>query len=115
MRPQVRSARAVQEVEISGRPVSISTKNGLIEIDLRDAFDLFLPEVPEPPEPPDLPKPSDPSALLCILPAGSPNINPAALANERGEAGTEDLRQAIVHYRALFEDLLETREREVAQ
>jgi len=38
-----------------------------------------------------------------------------ALANERGEAGTEDLRQAIVHYRALFEDLLETREREVAQ
>jgi len=38
-----------------------------------------------------------------------------ALANERGQAGTEDLRQAIVHYRALFEDLLETREREVAQ
>lgn len=38
-----------------------------------------------------------------------------ALANERGESGTEDLRQAIVHYRALFEDLLETREREVAQ
>src|SRR6266487_4114064 len=29
-----------------------------------------------------------------------------ALANERGQAGTEDLRQAIVHYRALFEDLL---------
>jgi hypothetical protein len=38
-----------------------------------------------------------------------------ALANERGEAGTEELRQAIVHYRALFEDLLETREREVAR
>jgi hypothetical protein len=38
-----------------------------------------------------------------------------ALANERGESGTEELRQAIVHYRALFEDLLETREREVAQ
>jgi len=38
-----------------------------------------------------------------------------ALANERGNAGTEDLRQAIVHYRALFEELLETREREVAQ
>jgi len=36
-------------------------------------------------------------------------------ANQRGEASTEDLRQAIVHYRALFEDLLETREREVAQ
>jgi hypothetical protein len=29
------------------------------------------------------------------------------LRHERGEAGTEDLRQAMVHYRALFEDLLE--------
>ena len=38
-----------------------------------------------------------------------------ALANERGQSSTEDLRQAMVHYRALFEDLLETREREVAQ
>ena len=28
--------------------------------------------------------------------------------NERGEAGTEDLRQATVHYRALFEELLVT-------
>jgi hypothetical protein len=28
--------------------------------------------------------------------------------NERGEASTEDLRQATVHYRALFEDLLDT-------
>ena len=27
---------------------------------------------------------------------------------EGGQANTEDLRQAIVHYRALFEDLLET-------
>jgi hypothetical protein len=27
-------------------------------------------------------------------------------ANERGEASTEDLRQALVHYRALFDDLL---------
>ncbi len=26
----------------------------------------------------------------------------------RGEASTEDLRQALIHYRALFEDLLET-------
>jgi hypothetical protein len=26
--------------------------------------------------------------------------------NERGDANTEDLRQAMVHYRALFEDLL---------
>ena len=31
-----------------------------------------------------------------------------AIANERGEANTEQLRQAMVHYRALFEDLLET-------
>jgi hypothetical protein len=28
------------------------------------------------------------------------------LANERGEAGTEQLRRALVHYRALFSDLL---------
>ena len=38
-----------------------------------------------------------------------------ALANERGEASTENLRQAMVYYRALFQDLLETREREVTQ
>jgi hypothetical protein len=31
-----------------------------------------------------------------------------AISNERGEADTEQLRQAMVHYRALFEDLLET-------
>jgi hypothetical protein len=31
-----------------------------------------------------------------------------ALANEGGRAGTEDLRQAMVHYRALFNDLLQT-------
>jgi hypothetical protein len=30
-----------------------------------------------------------------------------AQRNERREATTEDLRQAMVHYRALFEDLLE--------
>ena len=30
-----------------------------------------------------------------------------ALAYGEGHAGTEDLRQAMVHYRALFEDLLE--------
>ena len=29
-----------------------------------------------------------------------------AIINERGEADTEQLRQAMVHYRALFEDLL---------
>lgn len=34
-----------------------------------------------------------------------------ALRSSRGEASTEDLRQAMVHYRALFEDLLETHER----
>jgi hypothetical protein len=30
-----------------------------------------------------------------------------AQLQERGKAGTEDLRQALVHYRALFEELLE--------
>lgn len=31
-----------------------------------------------------------------------------AQANERGEAGTEDLREAMLRYRSLFEDLLKT-------
>jgi hypothetical protein len=31
-----------------------------------------------------------------------------SVANERGKASTEDLRTAMVHYRALFEELLET-------
>lgn len=31
-----------------------------------------------------------------------------ALANEKGAAETEDLRQAMVHYRSLFDELLET-------
>ena len=30
-----------------------------------------------------------------------------ATRNERGKASTEDLRQAVVHYRALFQELLE--------
>lgn len=30
-----------------------------------------------------------------------------ALRHERGEAGTEELRQALVHYRTLFDDLVE--------
>jgi len=30
-----------------------------------------------------------------------------ATAHERGKAGTEELRKAVQHYRALFEDLLE--------
>jgi hypothetical protein len=33
-----------------------------------------------------------------------------SLANDQGQAGTEDLRQAMVHYRALFQDLLSTGE-----
>jgi hypothetical protein len=32
-----------------------------------------------------------------------------AMRQQRGEAGTEDLRRAVVYYRALFEDLLESR------
>jgi hypothetical protein len=32
-----------------------------------------------------------------------------AVRDKRGEAGTEDLRKAMVHYRALFEDLLDAR------
>lgn len=31
-----------------------------------------------------------------------------AQSHERGEASTEDLRQSLVHYRSLFEELLET-------
>ena len=37
------------------------------------------------------------------------------LTQEKGEAGTEDLRQAFVHYRALFEELLETPDRAVQE
>lgn len=33
-----------------------------------------------------------------------------ALRDERGEATTEELRKAVVHYRALFQELLEVRE-----
>ena len=35
-----------------------------------------------------------------------------SVANEQGEASTEDLRQSLVHYRSLFEELLEMGERE---
>jgi hypothetical protein len=34
--------------------------------------------------------------------------NAIARSNERGEAGTEDLRQGLVHYRSLFDRLLGT-------
>jgi len=33
-----------------------------------------------------------------------------ALRDERGEADTEELRKAVVHYRSLFDELLEVRE-----
>jgi len=33
-----------------------------------------------------------------------------AMRDERGEASTEDLRKAVVHFRALFDELLEVRE-----
>jgi len=33
-----------------------------------------------------------------------------AVRRHRGEAGTEELRQAVVNYRALFDDLLKTDE-----
>jgi hypothetical protein len=36
-----------------------------------------------------------------------------AQRRERGEAGTEELRQAVVNYRALFDDLLDERDREL--
>ena len=31
-----------------------------------------------------------------------------ARRNEKGQAQTEDMRQALVHYRALFQELIET-------
>jgi hypothetical protein len=37
-----------------------------------------------------------------------------AVAHSRGNAGTDELRKAIQHYRALFGELLETRETEEA-
>jgi hypothetical protein len=38
-----------------------------------------------------------------------------AQRHSRGEAGTEDLRQAFVHYRELFTDLLEVRQPELVK
>jgi|SRR3954447_6084087 hypothetical protein len=37
-----------------------------------------------------------------------------AVRHSRGEAGTEDLRQALIGYRSLFEELLEARQPEAA-
>ena len=36
-----------------------------------------------------------------------------AQRRQRGEAGTEELRQAVVNYRALFDDLLDERDRQL--
>jgi hypothetical protein len=33
-----------------------------------------------------------------------------AVRDERGEADTEELRKAVVHYRVLFDEMLEVRE-----
>jgi hypothetical protein len=38
-----------------------------------------------------------------------------AVAHRRGDAGTEDLRLAVKHYRTLFEELLGTRDQEEAR
>lgn len=38
-----------------------------------------------------------------------------ALRNRKGAAGTEELRKALLHYRMLFEDLLEERSTETAE
>jgi hypothetical protein len=38
-----------------------------------------------------------------------------AVAHERGKAGTEELRKAVQHYRALFEELVEARQPEEAR
>jgi len=38
-----------------------------------------------------------------------------AVAHERGNAGTEELRKAVQHYRALFDELVETRQPEEAR
>jgi hypothetical protein len=40
------------------------------------------------------------------------NAHNAYLAYDRGEASTEDLRQAMVHYRSLFQELVTSEERE---
>jgi hypothetical protein len=37
-----------------------------------------------------------------------------SMASDHGQASTEDLRQAVVHYRRLFEDLLQTEDGEPA-
>ena len=38
-----------------------------------------------------------------------------AMRSRDGQASTEDLRQALVHYRALFEDLLESSKQPIEQ
>ena len=38
-----------------------------------------------------------------------------SLANDNGKASTEDLRQAMVHYRSLFERMVEVEERATSE
>jgi len=63
----------------------------------------------------------DPAQRLADVAIGHPELldhyrgaREVALRSREGGAGTEDLRQAMVHYRALFEDLLEIRQPELA-
>ena len=63
----------------------------------------------------------DPAQRLADVAIGHPHLldhyreaSELARRSRDGAAGTEDLRQAMVHYRALFEDLLAVEERELA-
>ena len=47
------------------------------------------------------------SAPWCV---NASSARALAVRRNRGEAGTEELRQAVVNYRALFDDLLKTDE-----
>ena len=51
---------------------------------------------------------ADVSVLYPNVVANYRHANEIALKNQRGEASTEELRQAMVHYRSLFEELLGT-------
>ena len=49
---------------------------------------------------------ADVSVLYPNVVANYRHANEIAVKNQRGEASTEELRQAMVHYRSLFEELL---------
>jgi len=51
---------------------------------------------------------ADVSVLYPNVVANYRHANEIALKNQKGEASTEELRQAMVHYRSLFEELLGT-------